>query len=305
MDGFVTTNGANGAFAMRYYEQRDIPYYYWLATTFGIGDRHFSSLLGPTWPNRFYALAATSAGCTYTPTGYQIACEARPQKSLFDKLEGHASYRIYAGKPPKCVLGKCVVPSLSAGMLQKPTLPASTIETFFSDARADALPQVSFLEPHFDEDSEHPPHDIRRGEALVRQIVEAIGSRDDVWRTTVLFVTHDEHGGYYDHVPPPSACEPDDLRPATHAFDRLGFRVPLFVVSAYNRPHHTSHFVTDHTSILRFIENLFDLGALTRRDANAWPLLDRFDFSQLSFPHLPVGAPAADAGIPDAGCGAN
>jgi phospholipase C len=66
MDGFVRTNRGSAA-PMTYYEQRDLPYYYWLATTFGIGDRHFSSLLGPTWPNRFFALAATAAGVPRVP----------------------------------------------------------------------------------------------------------------------------------------------------------------------------------------------------------------------------------------------
>jgi phospholipase C len=301
MDGFARTNGKNGALSMQYYLQGDLPYYYWLATTFGIGDRHFSSLLGPTWPNRYFALAATSAGCTYTPGGGQIGCEARPTTTIFDRLREHVSYRVYSGNV-KCFHGICAHVPLTLAMLEDPTIPMSTIESFIQDAKNGDLPQVSYLEPHFDMDSEHPPNDIRRGEALVRQIVEAIGHTDELWQHTVLFVTHDEHGGYYDHVPPPRACEPDDLRPATHAFDRLGFRVPLFVVSAYNVPSHTSHFVTDHTSILRFIENLFDLGALTRRDANAWPLLDRFDFTHMSFPKLPKPS-VPDAGLPDAGCG--
>ena len=96
----------------------------------------------------------------------------------------------------------------------------------------------------------------------------------------------DEHGGYYDHVPPPRACEPDNLRPTSHAFDRLGFRVPLLIVSPYAKPHYVSHMVADHTSVLRFVEHVFDLGALTKRDANAWPLLDAFDFSAPSTPQF-------------------
>lgn len=308
LDGFVATNDPEGQRAMGYYGASDIPYYYWLAETFGVGDRHFSSLLGPTWPNRYFALAGTSAGCTYTPASsqQQAWCETYPKRNLFDLLaDKHVSFGIYSGSgKPFCVAGNCLNPSLAAVMFQNVSnilFATSPIESFLTDAKANRLPQVAFLEPHFDHDSEHPPHDIRRGEALVRQIVEAIGSRDDVWQSTVLFVTHDEHGGYYDHVVPPPACEPDDARPATYAFDRLGFRVPLFVVSAYNKPGYVSHFITDHTSILRFIENLFDLGALTRRDANAWPLLDRFDFGHMAFPSLPTSAPPP-GDLPDAGC---
>src|SRR5690606_2130750 len=100
-----------------------------------------------------------------------------------------------------------------------------------------------------------------------------------------LIITYDEHGGFFDHVPPPEACPPDDLEPrasdgepAPYRFDRLGFRVPLVVVSPYAKAGYVSHETTDLTSVLRLVEARFGLPALTRRDANAWPLLDMFDF---------------------------
>ena len=106
------------------------------------------------------------------------------------------------------------------------------------------------------------------------------------WAHTALFITWDEHGGYYDHLPPPKACKPD-----AHAmmyeqgdttggeFDRLGIRVPLLVVSPYVKPGYVGHTTYDHTSILRFIQAKFKIPALTARDANADPLMDMFDFS--------------------------
>lgn len=311
MDGFVTANDPHGARSMSYYGPNDIPYYYWLAKTFGIGDRHFSSVIGPTWPNRYYALAATSAGCTYTPDlGHlQIACEDKPAQNILTLLDGHASHEVYSGLGPVCVDSICGQLSLfesmflSAGeIIDRIQHSGSTLglEEFFAAVDANDLPQVSLLEPHFYQDDEHPPQDIRHGQALVQRVVAAIGSQPELWQSTVLFVTYDENGGYYDHVPPPHACAPDSVLPATYGFDRLGFRVPLFVVSAYNKPGWVSHLITDHTSILRFIENLFDLPAMTARDANAWPLLDRFDFDHMSFPSFPADAPPA----PDPGSSA-
>lgn len=114
-----------------------------------------------------------------------------------------------------------------------------------------------------------------------------------VWQKTVFFLMYDEHGGLYDHVPPPPACEPDDYVPPDFRFDRLGIRTPLVVVSPFAKAGYVSHLVTDHTSVTRFIENRFNLPAMTRRDANAWPLLDMFDFRAPPFETPPVGAPPA------------
>ncbi|MCA9610417.1 MAG: hypothetical protein KC619_32700, partial [Myxococcales bacterium] len=91
---------------------------------------------------------------------------------------------------------------------------------------------------------------------------------------------YDEHGGFFDHVPPPEACPPGDFPPDRPGddFDRLGFRVPLIVISPWSRPGYVSDRVTDHASVLRLIEARYLLPALTGRDANAWPMLDMFDF---------------------------
>ena len=119
-----------------------------------------------------------------------------------------------------------------------------------------------------------------------------------LWSHTALFLTYDEHGGFWDHVPPPTACTPDGIAPLISPsdyqaqFDHFGIRVPFVAVSPYARKRYVSHTPTDQTSILRFIETRFDLPALTRRDANADPLLDLFDFAAPAFlkpPHLPPG----------------
>jgi phospholipase C len=132
----------------------------------------------------------------------------------------------------------------------------------------------------------------------VSDVVHAVMSGPQ-WRGTALFLTYDEHGGIYDHVAPPEACAPDDSAPKLEKgdvgvagdFKRLGFRVPLVVVSPFAKKGYVSHLQYDHSSITRFIETKFRLPALSKRDANADPLLDMFDFANPPFvtpPDLPV-----------------
>jgi phospholipase C len=116
------------------------------------------------------------------------------------------------------------------------------------------------------------------------------------WEKTVMFFTYDEHGGYYDHVPPPPAVKPDDIPPRykptdpqnVNPFEMYGPRVPGFVISPFARKDHVSHVVRDQTSILKFIERKFNLGALTYRDANADDLLDCLDFEKAAFREPPT-----------------
>ena len=169
---------------------------------------------------------------------------------------------------------------------------------FFTDAAAGNLPAVTFVDGSDmaggispDED---PPADMQVGEQLVAQIVSAVTSAP-LWPRSALFFSYDEQGGLYDHVPPPPACIPDDTPPVidaggvSAAFDHYGLRVPLIVVSPFAKRGYVSHVVTDHTSILRFVEARFGLPALTHRDANAVPPFDMFDFTQanLDVPALP------------------
>src|SRR5262245_12090882 len=167
------------------------------------------------------------------------------------------------------------------------------------DAASGNLPQVAYVDPAFTgeaENDEHPPTNIQKGQAYVAKILNAL-MNGPAWSTTAILLTYDEHGGYFDHVPPPPACLPDaippDLNPGDEpgAFDNYGIRVPFVAISPYSKRAFVSHAVYDHTSVLRFIETRFDLPALTKRDANADPLLDLFDFSKQTFakpPRLPA-----------------
>jgi phospholipase C len=287
MDGFVATNNPGGARAMGYYDDSDLGYYYWLATTFAISDRHFCSLLGPTWPNRFFWYAATSWGNTKTgDVGLLINSKYQSAPKIMDLLEqAGRSWRIYRDG------------IASFGLLFNPVkyvgVPLSQLE---ADIAADALPDLAIVDPNFTgsgQNDEHPPSNPQLGQELVKRVLDALTSNQAVWQKTVFILSYDEHGGFYDHVDPPEACEPDSDVPPDWRFDRLGIRVPLIVVSPFVKAGYVSHHVTDLTSITRFVQNRFDLPAMTARDANAWPMLDLFDFENPPFPLPPSGAPDA------------
>jgi phospholipase C len=159
----------------------------------------------------------------------------------------------------------------------------------FDDIMNNTLPQVAFI----DGPDDHPPANIQVAEAFARRLYVALRG-SPAWATSALVMSYDEAGGFFDHVPPPSACRPDGTL-ANSDFNRLGIRVPLVVISPWARPHYASHVRAETASITRLIEALHDLPALTNRDANVSALLDLFDFSA---PHLmsPPTAPAAGTG---------
>jgi phospholipase C len=290
-DGFVAVNAGApfdplGHRAMGYYGADVLPYLDALAADFAVGDRYFSSMLGPTNANRAFLYAASSFGAT-DATVINV-----PARTIFDALDeaGVAWAEYHESLPESGALVQDFIDHLEKGRYPE-------LEQFFTDARAGTLPSVVWIDGADQggvlEDDFHPPADVEVGQAFLARIVGAlVGSPQ--WARTALFINFDEHGGLYDHVPPPPACPPDArLAAATDGFgfDRLGFRVPFIAVSPYARRHHVSHSVYDHTSILRFIEARFGLAALTARDANADPPYDLFDFGAppaLALPPLPT-----------------
>ncbi|MFI5308042.1 MAG: phospholipase C [Polyangiales bacterium] len=281
-DGFARSNvkpdDPSGQRAMGYYDQSDIPFYFQLASTFAISDRYFCSLLGPTYPNRMFFSAGTSFGIVTTDIA-KLAPAGVPQiyRALGDK---GVSWKVYRTNLPSLLL----YPDFAGDSAQADHIVG--VEEFAADAASGALPQVSFLDAGFEqgadvETDEHEPADIQLGQHFVwQQVTAAIAGPD--WKSTAIFLTYDEHGGLYDHVSPPPACAPDDTLPAQNpelgGFDRLGFRVPLTLISPYARRGYVSHEVHSHTSILRFIQAKFELPAMTKRDANSDAMLDLFDF---------------------------
>jgi phospholipase C len=308
MDGFTAINAVpadpTGSRAMGYYDETDLPYYYALYATFAMGDRYYSSVLGPTFPNRFYLLAGTSFG--HIRNDFPTVATQFDQPSIFNRLDAAGvSWKIYFHDLPFGFLFAYVRNHTPGNVLP--------VSQYFTDAAAGNLPQVAFVDPRFladpnIENDEHPPANPQVGQNFVAKVVAALMASPN-WGSSALFLTYDEHGGYYDHVPVPQACIPDDIAPMlgpgdTQAdFDRFGIRVPVVVISPFARPHFVSHQEHDHTSILRFIETRFDLPALTRRDANSDPMLEFFDFRRAAFatpPELPeaVVDPARAAECP-------
>jgi phospholipase C len=291
---------------MWWYDERDIPFYYQLASTFAIGDHYHGALLGPTYPNRDYLYAATSMGVT---TNHKMPLDglgADKNILIFDMLENAGiSWSIYVDTFPHVPR---VGAALGSGFLSRwKGDHIHSMSTFRSDAQAGTLPQVSFVDGNITEDingnDEHPPGDIQIGQRFVSDVVHGLFASPQ-WRQLALFITYDEHGGIYDHVVPPRACKPDNIEPVLEedadkafpgAFDQLGMRVPFMVVSPFVKPSFVSHRTYDHTSILRFIEARFNLPALSARDANADPLFDFFDFQRPAFLQPPnIMVPTVD-----------
>jgi phospholipase C len=296
-DGFVK---ASAPVAMQYWDKHDVPFTYSLVEHFPIGERHFSSLLGQTWPNRSYLFAGTSIGMVN-----DIIASAPPANgTIWDRLDAHhIDWAIYYD-PTSYPTFELVPGSDTPTRMAKRVHP---FNRFLSDVAAGKLPQLTFLDPNYETTSEENPQDIQLGERYIAQVATAL-MRAPTWKHTALFITYDEHGGYYDHVPPPAAIPPDSIPPALTsddapgAFDRYGFRVPMIVVSPWARARYVSRSVEDHTSITAFIERKWNLPAMTFRDANASPMTNYFDFRRPAFLKPPTLAAAPKLGAGLAAC---
>ncbi len=290
MGGFVAsaleTAGSFGdaTRVMQGFDFEQLPVLTTLAREFAVFNFWHSSLPGPTWPNRFFVHAATSGGLTDSPSNAQIL-EGFSFKAgtLYDRLAAASpprTWRIYHDGLPQAA----GIDSLRAAYISPFTVNFSDMVNFAADAKRGNLPDYTFIEPKYDTgnnylagNSMHPLNDIRQGERLLKLVYESLVS-SPLWPSTLLIVTFDEHGGFYDHVvPPPALPTGDDQRyvnPADgFAFDRLGVRVPALVASAYTQRGTVvgtpGSAPFDHTSVLRTVENRFVLPPLTTRDASA------------------------------------
>ena len=282
-DGFVESG--SGPVSMGYWDQADQPFYYSMARVFPIADRYFSPILGQTYPNRRYLISATSLGMVNDTI--PSLTEYPKNGTIFDKLDaGGVSWRNYYSTTSTTLL----YPKLYLREVGKRVLP---VDDFFYDAKKGRLPGFTLLEPNYNTQSEEDPQNIVVGEQFAARVIDALMAGPG-WPNTLLIWNYDEHGGYYDHVPPPPALAPDDIAPKVpkgeskyNGFAQYGFRVPCAVISPWARPDYVSHRVMDHTSICALAEAKWNLPAMTYRDANAWPMLDMLDLRKPHFLHPP------------------
>jgi phospholipase C len=317
MDRFALLPGAiqNGQdIADSQYHQSDIPDYWRYAEHFTLDDHFFSTIMGPSFPNHLAVVAASSANTIDNPrdiTFHSWGCDSGPYavvdavdprtgepyltkpcfnlKTLPDVLQQHhISWKYYA--PPAFQSGYIwstldAIRHIRYSNLWKTNVPPDT--AFMSDLREGKLPAVSWLVTGA-EQSEHPPYSMCVGENwTVDQINAVMKSR--YWKTTLIVLTWDDFGGFYDHVAPPRLSHIS-----------LGPRVPTIVISPYARPHFVDRSQLDFTSILKFIEQDFRLPPLTSLDRRAHSLLSSLNVHQKPLSPLVLAkraCPASDQNI--------
>jgi phospholipase C len=258
--------GTEAPMIMRCFDPSMVPVLSGLARGFAVCDRWFASAPTMTMPNRAFAGAGTSDG------RMDDAIKTFDVPSIYGLLGRHGlTWKIYGYETP---------PLTAEDFPDTANAPADNIGLFGqfqADAAAGTLPAYAFVEPDWSAtgNSQHPNYNVALGEQVLLDAYRAV--RDSpAWASTLLIVTYDEHGGCYDHVPPPWGATPPDATPGEFGFDftRLGLRVPTVIVSAWT-PAGTVFRVPDgttpldHTSILATIEHRWSLPALTRRDAAA------------------------------------
>ena len=303
--GFIQNYFDNGSATpqriMNCYTPNQLPVINALAKEFAVCDNWFSSLPGPTWPNRFFLLAATSGGLDNSPSTLDIISSTTVEGyrfengNIFDLLDANCiKWRIFEGDdfPVSFALNGMNLNDLQGRFKDFNDFESEVNKTNFSD-------RFIFIEPKYGShkiditgpgdftcgNSMHPLDDVIRGEKLIKKVYEVIRNSPH-WRKSLLLITFDEHGGFYDHVQPPAAVPPGDLvtagyrkeYPAGHPqagqlinfqFDQLGVRVPALVISPYIRKGIIDHTIYDHTSMLNSIEKLFKMTNLTQRDKAA------------------------------------
>lgn len=266
--------------------QPQLPVLYQLASQFVVCDQWFSSIPGPTWPNRFFLHGASSNGFEHSPTSAEMfEWEALdgfryPKGSIFDAMNGKkVSWRLYhdTSGPIEGTISQ--VSSIHNIELWD----VNELSTFESDVQSSSYPyQYTFIEPNYGDianssyeggSSQHPMDGVTNGEALIAKVYESIRN-SPLWMSSLLIITYDEHGGFYDHFAPPPAPPPGDGGNASKynqsgfTFAQYGVRVPALIVTPL-LAQGVDHTIYDHASVLATLEWLFGVPHLTDRDGKA------------------------------------
>jgi phospholipase C len=280
---------------MRCYDtQRQLPVTYSLATEFVVCDNWFCSMPGPTWPNRLFLQGASSCGLDDSPSNLDIlkwnVLEGIEFKNgtIYDALDKKKiPWKIYGGAKSPIEGSIPMVAALKGITLDK----WSSFDSFAKDLHNDFKPAYVYLEPNYGNtidgtysggNSQHPMDNIQNGEVLIKTVYEAIRN-SPIWESTILIISYDESGGFYESKIPPKTIAPGDgSKYSVHGFDftQLGMRVPTLIISPLIQANLIDHTIYDHTSILATVERLFGIPPLTRRDANANDFLHLFKLKE-------------------------
>jgi phospholipase C len=275
---FLRTQPLGDTFPIGYYTEADLPVTAALARGHTVCDRYFCSIMGPTGPNRMYAWSATTDYLEHD--GVLDGKSPRPsnvQLTIFDRLrEAAVPARYYAGKEPESY----------AFVSKKYDSITKSHAQFFADARAGTLPNVAFLDPDLDSIAEfagtatddHPYGNMRSGEAWIAQVYRAL-AQSPQWDRLVFVLTFDEHGGFFDHVPPPTVADDTVMAQPAPDFTRLGFRVPCIIGGPFAPARIVHDGPFEHCSILKMIEARWHLEPMRARDRGSRNLADALDFS--------------------------
>jgi phospholipase C len=317
MNGFVQSSGA---VAMGCAAPSLIPNFISLARTYAVCDNWFSSVPGPTWPNRFFVHCGSSGGLAGSPSALTSISSMLwskvgfhfPQGTLYDRLTlASKTWRVYHGDhfPQVCSIDS--MPSVFVADSKK----FRSYNRFISDIRQGDVANYTFIEPDYsiltqfrDGNSQHPQATLSQGDNLIGAVANAIIQTKPLFDKTLLVVTYDEHGGFYDQLHP-LACTPPGDGSANQdksgerivppfGFDQLGVRVPTLLISTRlaQDPYHELY---DHTSVIKTVFENFNLpGYLTARDRDAKSLCPLF-----SSPGAVVVPPAPSLTVSAAGSG--
>lgn len=281
-DQFLTvhqnSHGPDNTYALQYMVREHLPVTWALADEYTSCDRWFASVMGGTLPNRMYWHSGTANGALGNFDVLQGAF--RDLTTLYHRLDdAGVDWGYYFGDVPVLSLLENID---IEGRLHR------FMYNFIDHAAAGTLPTVTYIDPSFGRNDDHSPHHPMLGQQLIATIYQALATSPQ-WERCMLVVTYDEHGGFYDHVSPPTTDD-DNI---ADGFDQLGFRVPTLVIGPYAKSGYVSSVTYDHTSPLKHLQDLYGLEPLTRRIDAANGLDDCIDFERLE-----RGEPAAPIELP-------
>ena len=317
MDGFVTDyiNNATALLGrpptydeykiiMDCFTPAQVPVISTLAREYAVCDHYHCAVPSQTFCNRSFVHSGTSNGFVVNSpyVNWLFTHAATIYNRIQDDPRNDLTWKIYYDKDDGFSFTWLIQPTI---WKYQPTH-MFTMEQFFEDAANGTLPSYSFIEPRLfiEHNDQHPPIEnftevssVAAGELLINDVYQALRNGKN-WEKTMFILTYDEHGGCYDHVPPPTAVPPDAKKPSGQydfRFDRLGVRVPCVIVSPYTEAGTIINTTLDHTSIIKTVTNRWQLPHLTERDKAAQDLSSalnrneaRSDFPKITpLPYIP------------------